>query len=570
MKKNNKEVGITLITLVITIAVLVILLSVATYSGLNVIKSAKLTAFTTEMKIMQTQVNAIYENYDGKTEYGEAIEGNYKKQADKVFEELAKDTNIKDYIGYTYWSKDYIKNELKIEGIEQAFFVNISKRKIVSYEGLEYEGKMYYALEQLPNSLYNVEYQGESSKVPTFDVSVEEIGNGKWRISISNIQYEGYIDKWQVSYKAEGKDYWNSTEDLSFVVTTLGNYEIQIKNEAVVSDVQQVEIKEKIITVAEAIMLGTVLDETNPTTIRDSYGNSVKVPEGFKIASDSATDVTGGVVIEDVSHGATEGSQFVWIPVGTVYTNTDKTESQTITLGRYIFNEDGSINEELSKTGPTEQVKTSLTSSYYFTEELKDSITNNTHAKDIEVFRISAITNGGYYIGRYEARSVMARNEASNELGQLTVKPNDYVYNYVTQPQAATLAQEMYGEDKKFTSDLVNSYAWDTAILFLQTFDNRGDKIESYSGQTSLNTSLATQGTNNLTDVTKQDIICNVWDIASNTWEWTTETANDPLAPCTTRGGVCNNSSGYPSRRDGAKTSASTYGTFRNILYLYN
>lgn len=57
--KNNK--GITLVALIITIIILLILASVATYSGIGVIKSAKLTAFTTELKIMQTQVNEIYE-----------------------------------------------------------------------------------------------------------------------------------------------------------------------------------------------------------------------------------------------------------------------------------------------------------------------------------------------------------------------------------------------------------------------------------------------------------------------------------------------------------------------------
>ena len=50
----------------------------------------------------------------------------------------------------------------------------------------------------------------------------------------------------------------------------------------------------------------------------DDYGNNVKVPAGFKISEDSATSVTGGVVIEDVSAGDenTKGSQFVWITGG--------------------------------------------------------------------------------------------------------------------------------------------------------------------------------------------------------------------------------------------------------------
>jgi len=140
---------------------------------------------------------------------------------------------------------------------------------------------------------------------------------------------------------------------------------------------------------------GGVLSETNPTTIKDANGNKVVVPEGFKIASDSANDVTGGVVIEDVSHGnTTAGSQFVWIPVGTVkYSGGTK----TINLDRYKFN---------SSTGvPTSQGDNSITSF----QELATSSYENTTAKDIEAFKTSVTKNGGYYIGRYETRTTEER-----------------------------------------------------------------------------------------------------------------------------------------------------------------
>ena len=321
-------------------------------------------------------------------------------------------------------------------------------------------------------------------------------------------------------------------------------------------------------TVEEAKNTGTVLDENNPTTITDTYGNEVKVPEGFKIAEDSAIDVTGGVVIEDVSHGATAGSQFVWIPVGNVYTSVDKNTSETIELNRYVFNEDGTINTELSKTEPEEQLKTTLDSIYY-TEGLKDSTTDNIPAKNIEAFKTTAILNKGYYIGRYEARTITRRTSETDALSQVTLKANDYVYNYVTQSQAATLAREMYGEDKKFTSDLVNSYAWDTAIVFLQTFDKRTSKTKPYSQQNSLNSSLAPQGTNNLTDLTKQDKICNIWDIASNDIEWNTETSSYSGYPCVSRGGNYVFSSNYTSGRNSNSISGASDGVaFRAVLYL--
>ena len=61
MKRENK--GITLIALIITIVVLLILASIATYSGIGIIRQSKLNKFTTEMKLMQTEVNELYDRY---------------------------------------------------------------------------------------------------------------------------------------------------------------------------------------------------------------------------------------------------------------------------------------------------------------------------------------------------------------------------------------------------------------------------------------------------------------------------------------------------------------------------
>lgn len=261
--KNTK--GITLISLVITIVVLVILASIATYSGIDVVRSSKLTAFSTELKIMQTQVNALYEEKD-KTDIGDAIEGNIKTQADKVF--TAGESGITSQEGYKYWSQEQIK-KLGIEGVEQDFFVNLEKRSIVSYQGFEYKGKTYYTLEQIPNGLYNVEYSNPNEGKPNFEVEVEQIGDQKWRITIpkESINYiSGYIDKWQVQYQLEGKDYWNTTEDLSFIVREKGNYRIKIQNGAIVSEEETVWLK----TATDVVKIGDYVAYT-PQTGKTSY-----------------------------------------------------------------------------------------------------------------------------------------------------------------------------------------------------------------------------------------------------------------------------------------------------------
>ena len=343
----------------------------------------------------------------------------------------------------------------------------------------------------------------------------------------------------------------------------------KINKEYSVTDTDMQEAYDKAIMGTLESVKGT---ETTNTTVKDNLGNQVVVPAGFKVINPN-DNVTNGIVVEDVTHEATKGSQFVWIPVGEVVKEIkDGVKStETITLGRYVFNEDGTIDTALSRKEPGEQLKAISISSSYFTEGLKDSTTSNTHAKDIAIFKTKAESNHGYYIGRYEARdksATSARTSSSVETNQLVCTANNYVYNYITQPKAAELSRGMYS-DSNFESDLMNSYAWDTAIVFLQKFDNRANKTKPYSRQNSLNNSLASQGTNNLSDASKQDVICNVYDMASNCYECTTETYSDSNRPCAIRGGFYSSSSYYESNRSSCDTNySSSILSFRSLLYM--
>lgn len=239
--KNTK--GITLISLVITIIILIILASVATYSGIQVVNSSKLAAFTTELKIMQTQVNKLY---DERTNDEETIDGlgkgisTVQTQANKVFAAIADEIDNNE--GYRYYDKETIKN-LGIEGVEGEFFVNVQKRSVVSYEGLKYEGNTYYTLNQLPdNSLYNVEYQA-SQEQPNFDVDYDYLENGRYKITVNNINYNGNINNWQVKYKKEEEQDWKTTNNYSFIINEVGNYRVKIANNNTESREKQIMAK---------------------------------------------------------------------------------------------------------------------------------------------------------------------------------------------------------------------------------------------------------------------------------------------------------------------------------------
>lgn len=308
------------------------------------------------------------------------------------------------------------------------------------------------------------------------------------------------------------------------------------------------------ITVTEAQVEDTMKTKKNNTTVEDDYKNKIVIPAGFYITTD-ATEVTEGIVISDGE------SEYVWVPVGNIKKSDGS--SVDIILGRYTFDTDGKetlIQSGVNylQTGKSTAIKVPGLSSYVW-EELKTSTyTDTTVAKDIEEFIRSANINGGYYIGRYEARTETERTY-ENGLTLATENGNQYVYNYITKVQASNLAQAAY-TSSDFTSDLINSYAWDTALIFIQAFSGDSD----YSRQSSFNQfeynnypyqGLAPKGTNNLETVDK---VCNICDMASNLWEWTTE--------------ICDNVYFYSFRGDvfDFYSGSAGYAGCRDISYQQN
>ena len=104
--KIREEKGITLLTLIIVIIILIIISGVTIYNVNEAVNSAKLSAFTTELKIMQAQVNTMNEkmrnnedinvygtiyrgkgenNFSGIQEIGQTITGDIERQANEAF-----------------------------------------------------------------------------------------------------------------------------------------------------------------------------------------------------------------------------------------------------------------------------------------------------------------------------------------------------------------------------------------------------------------------------------------------------------------------------------------------------
>ena len=327
-------------------------------------------------------------------------------------------------------------------------------------------------------------------------------------------------------------------------------------------------------------LVGTVVDKN--TKAEDAYGNKITIPKGFKVlahgtAAGSATYTYSGDNIPAVQDGivienGTDGNQFVWVPVGTIKNKNNTTN--TITLGRYEFD---SSTGALKSTTPVQVASvencTQAVTIDSFYQELstsragntaKDSTAQNATARNLVEFISTSLSNGGYYIARFEA---------SGTTSKITSKYNQTVLTNITQPNAAKVAREMYGEIKEnnklvYASDLVNSYAWDTTIIFIQTYSTETD-ASSYASQNK-STSFANTGIN-------LDKYCNIWDMSGNAIEWTTEystrSVGSDFCPCVYSGGyydaVFGRAKRYASYRGGNDTTgSSSIDGLRPLLYV--
>ena len=214
---------------------------------------------------------------------------------------------------------------------------------------------------------------------------------------------------------------------------------------------------------------------------------------------------------------------------------------------------------------------------------------------DIATHEGSVNKYGGFYIARYEAGSENQRTSSSGTGDAVLSQANKYPYNYIKQTESITKAATMNKGKTNVTAGLINGAAWDRTLNWLEEtnavtraelFDStswgnyRNSKfnfIGKYSTDDEDNfteTTASTQKSENksyllgtgVTDYTKKN---NIYDLAGNCWEWTTESDSSSLR--VSRGGNYRSTGfGNPaSLRYGSSADNSTYSfSFRSALYV--
>ena len=319
---------------------------------------------------------------------------------------------------------------------------------------------------------------------------------------------------------------------------------------------------------------GPKFDDT--TTITDDLNNPVTIPGGFHIDKDSGTKVEEGIVIEDDS-----GNQFVWIPTGT-YNVTEEVEKIT-----EPDEQDGKLTNALSRRTFTESGSTivsgdAVIEQYYYGEGDSRSCTivGGTNSIDAFLSRAKPVSEGGrggFYIGRYEAGTEAERTSTDDTLTTPLVQANKYPYVYVTRDQAKQKAETMYSgnEEIKATSQLISSYAWDTALNYICQTNEEG-----YMLATTTSSSYGNIGTKNKTQTGQykvngvaSDKYSNIYDLLGNCYEWTTEYSSNTgygnSMSCVNRGGGYSHSNYYAADRHSSLMLISySVSSFRLQLYV--
>ena len=290
-----------------------------------------------------------------------------------------------------------------------------------------------------------------------------------------------------------------------------------------------------------------------------SGGKTAWIPKGFTVSGiDSERTINSGLVIYDIPEGTTPDwsnpdsvktkyNQFVWIPVEVKSTDTENS----------IANFYRSAWAENTATGG--ERTTGLNTSFTEPNATNDTDDKTGIAKQIANLTKSIYKYGGFYIGRYEAGSKTPRTSSSG-VTEIGIKQDMYPYNYVKWGDsmssigttgAVYLSNSLYNTNEYgATSMLCTGACWDSMLDFIKDSKHSVKDSTTWGNYSNSETFEITRGAyavynnntlgsfNNVgskysktkdttilltTGATERNCSKNIYDVAGNCFEWTTE-----------------------------------------------
>ena len=296
-----------------------------------------------------------------------------------------------------------------------------------------------------------------------------------------------------------------------------------------------------------------------------SNGKTAWIPKGFTVSGiKSEQSIDNGLVIYDIPEGTTvdwtnpdsvktKYNQFVWIPVEVKSSDTENSIAS-------FYRSEWTANES---TGG--ERTNGLSTDYTEPDSTNDTADKTGIANQIANLTKSIYKYGGFYIGRYEAGSKTPRTSSSG-VTEIGIKQDMYPYNYVKWGDsmssigttgAVYLSNSLYNtKEYGATSMLCTGACWDSMLDFIKDSDHSVTDSTKWGNYSNSETFEITRGAyavynnntlgsfNNVgskyskmkdtsilltTGATERNCSKNIYDVAGNCFEWTTESNSSSI-----------------------------------------
>ena len=481
MIKIKEEKGISLISLVIAITVLVILTNVIIYNMRSNLKVENLKLLQNDIDNLRNKISSyyaqndklpaklIYTNIEHIEETG--VINNVVDTGNFLVIDLSAIENLTLNYGKDYEKikdKDDWANEEEETNYTDLYIINETSHNIFYVKGITLDSEVYYT-----------DYTSEDLDTKAVDLR--------------------YIEGIKIP---EGFYYVEGIKDTGIIIKDNNNNRykwIEIEND-IPDDIEIEEEEKEVFFESINIYKGCYKSENSNQVIYleperwspiydingkyvDQNGDSAIIPAGFQVSQiPGENSVYEGLVIQDG-----EGNQFVWIPVTSEekYTRNTKYEKSHV-----------------SETAIDD------------TDYLPDGITDE---------KQSVLAAGGFYIGRYEAGDLSATDfrDGATE-GVLICQKNKYPYTYITQEDAKQKAKTFINNDY-VKSALMSGTQWDITMETINgRLDGNGEifDVRKVSDEEPSDRHLGERKT---TGFNIADKVYNIYDLEGNLREYVAE-----------------------------------------------
>lgn len=515
----KQEKGISMISLVITIIILLILTNVMIYNARDNIYLRSLANLYNDIEILNSKVSEYYEKY------GNIPTDIEYTNINKLSNIISKNNDTGSFYvidleamqGITLnYGKEYenIKNDAEnANSYEDVYIINENSHNIFYVKGISIEenGKTntYYTNYTKPDeTTVDLRYiDGISIPDEYYYIGKEKDESGNESIVISKDKNE------KINDTSENQYMWKKNISILEKVPDT----IQVAEESEEEFLKSVNcykgyFRNKNKTVNIDVVYKKVEEDnwseeyTENAIYTDKNGDIACIPKGFRVSlSDGTSEIINGLVITDQIDGETKestGNEFVWVPVE------DFDE---------FIREDFEINSTDEKyfitTEPTENRYYELSGD----RRTKENETDNVYE--------SIYKNKGFYIGRYETGiEENTPRTADSDIEQTAViKKNKYIYNYIQ--WANSIEDESGGAVEKArelyeNSNLCYGVQWDAIMRWISKDYNVKNVLEDSTKIGNYNENKNLIKTGNYEEYK----IKNIYDLAGNVEEWTMET----------------------------------------------